>query len=132
VGAKGEEWKEKPKTTTDGEPPSDENWDASAPKPINPKTGQHGSYWVLPEEERKKGFVRPVRRSYVHTTCNAVTKMGQALAETYARDPNYYSHTFCCDCKFHFPVAEFVWLDPPKGVIQTKKGDWTGFEKVGS
>lgn len=30
-------------------------------------TGQNESYLVLSEEERAKGFVRPVRRSYVHT-----------------------------------------------------------------
>ena len=28
--------------------------------------GQHESYWVLSPEERAKGFVRPVRRSYLH------------------------------------------------------------------
>lgn len=29
--------------------------------------GQNKAYLVLSEEERAKGFVRPVRRSYVHT-----------------------------------------------------------------
>lgn len=28
--------------------------------------GQHVDHWVLPAEERAKGFVRPVRLSYVH------------------------------------------------------------------
>ena len=28
--------------------------------------GQYKDHWILPEEERVKGFVRPVRRSYVH------------------------------------------------------------------
>jgi hypothetical protein len=40
--------------------------DAGAPGPINHATGQHTSYWTLSEEERAKGFVRPVRKSYVH------------------------------------------------------------------
>jgi hypothetical protein len=38
--------------------------------------------------------------------------MGQALAETYARQPDFYSATFCCACGAHFPVGEhgeFVW-----------------------
>jgi hypothetical protein len=38
--------------------------------------------------------------------------MGQTLAETYARDPAFYSGTFCCGCGKHFPVGEdgeFVW-----------------------
>lgn len=68
-------------------------------------------YLVLSEEERKKGFVRPVRRSYVHKTCDTVTRMGQAIAETYARNPSYYGSTWCMDCKMHKPVSEFTWVD---------------------
>jgi hypothetical protein len=37
---------------------------------------------------------------------------GQALAETYARQPEFYSGTFCVGCRDHFPVGEegeFVW-----------------------
>jgi hypothetical protein len=120
--------------------------------------GQYEKYAVLPEEERRKGFVRPVRRSYqhvgirpkyplrdlteeekkehaawgyakyeeypksdspvvgrfwtesqLHSGCGVVTTMGQALAETYARDPEYYGATFCCGCKRHIAVEEFVW-----------------------
>lgn len=70
---------------------------------------QNEAYLVLSEEERAKGFVRPVRRSYVHSTCRTVTTMGQALAETYARDPNFYGATYCVHCSKHRPVAEFVW-----------------------
>lgn len=40
--------------------------DGPAPQPIDPATGQHKDYWVLSEEERQKGFVRPVRRIYRH------------------------------------------------------------------
>jgi len=135
--ASGSDWKGKPKTTTDGQPPEDDCWDGPAPKPIDPKTGQHGAYYVLPEEERAKGYVRPVRRRYVHIKCGAVTTMAQEIAETYARDPSYYQGgTFCVHCKEHFPVGEdgeFVWLNPPKGVIQTAlNDDWTRFEKVGT
>ncbi len=129
-------------------------------------TGMHSDYIVLTEEERRRGFVRPVRRSYKHvgapgpkhplrdltpeeheryerfgyvkfeaypkdesTTingmywtqarldaigkgCGSVTTMGQALAETYARDPGFYGATFCVDCGVHKPVGaagEFVW-----------------------
>jgi hypothetical protein len=106
----------KPRATTDGEPPADGHWDAPAPKPVGPD-GQHGAYWVLPEEERAKGFVRPVRSSYRHTVCGTTTTMGRALAETYARDVSYYGATFCCACRGHFPVGqdgEFVWPDGSK------------------
>lgn len=74
--------------------------------------GQQLGYVVLADEEREKGFVRPVRRSYKHLVCGTITTMGQSLAETYARDPKFYSGTFCCGCGSHFPVGEnggFVW-----------------------
>jgi len=74
--------------------------------------GMQNDYVVLAEEERAKGFVRPVRRSYRHLKCGTVTIMGQTIAETYARDPGFYGGTFCCGCRAHFrvgPKGEFVW-----------------------
>lgn len=75
------------------------------------------AYLVLSDAERAQGFVRPVRRSYVHTTCGTATTMGQAIAETYARDPSFYGATFCVRCSMHRPVGEhgeFVWDDGSK------------------
>ena len=125
---------------------------------------QHDTYLVLSEEERAKGFVRPVRRTYGHSgfkpkyqlrdltdeqkelfghagyvkyepypedregnatgrfwtqaeldaaakPCGGTTTMGQALAETYAREPHFYGFTYCCQCRMHRPVKEFTWLD---------------------
>jgi hypothetical protein len=69
-------------------------------------------YLVLSEEERAKGFVRPVRLSYRHLVCGSVTTMNRAIAETYARMPAYYGSTYCCTCRRHLPVGpdgEFVW-----------------------
>jgi hypothetical protein len=91
--------------------------------------GQHKDYIVLCPDERAKGFVRPYRDKYVHVgigghevdpnnpakhgrtngACGVETKMGQALSETYARQPDFYSHTFCVGCNKHLPVGEFVW-----------------------
>lgn len=71
-------------------------------------------YLVLSDEDRAKGFVRPVRRSYLHTTCGSVTTMGQAIAETYARQPDFYGATYCVKCQKHLPVGErgeFVWVE---------------------
>ena len=125
--------------------------------------GQNEAYLVLSDEERAKGFVRPVRRSYKHVGkspqyplrdltdeekerhagydyvkyekypesespkvgrfwtqsdidkigagCGMVTSMGQAIAETYARDPHFYGATFCTSCKKHLPLDEFIWID---------------------
>ena len=68
--------------------------------------GQQKCYLVLSEEDRSKGFVRPVRRSYVHKKCGAVTTMAQAIAETYARDPYFYGGTYCAACGTHFPLVD--------------------------
>lgn len=76
------------------------------------RKGQQKDYVVLAEEERAKGFVRPVRDSYKHLKCGGITTMGRTLAETYARNPAFYTGTYCCHCGSHFPVGvngEFVW-----------------------
>ncbi len=138
--------------------------------PTDPRLG-HGTddkpgpqnevYLVLSEDERAKGFVRPIRHSYKHVGikpqyplieltdeqkekwgdiyakfeqypesespktgrywtqaeinrmgkgCGEITTMGQALAETYAREPHFYGSTYCAVCRMHKPVAEFVWV----------------------
>ena len=95
---------ENPTTTlADGSPVTPDH------REIDPKTGLQKAYVVLSDEERAKGFVRPVRDRYVHNKCGTLTIMGRALAETYARDPYFYSGTFCAGCRAHFPVDEFVW-----------------------
>src|SRR5437868_14439115 len=85
---------------------------------INPATGMQKDYVVLTPEERAKGFVKPLRRSYVHAFpseinrqvgCGGETTMGLAIAETYARNPRFYSGTFCVHCKQHFPLNQFTW-----------------------
>jgi hypothetical protein len=73
--------------------------------------GMQEAYLVLSAEERAKGFVRPLRTSYRHTVCGTVTRMGLDIAETYARDPNFYGGTYCMECRQHLPVSEFMWVD---------------------
>ncbi len=73
------------------------------------ENGQQKGYVVLCPEERAKGFVRPYRDTYLHTVCGCTTKMSVAIAETYARNPQFYSGTFCQHCAKHFPLEEFVW-----------------------
>lgn len=152
-------------SSTDGVVPGFE--DEAAPGPLK-ENGQHASYWILSEEERAKGFVRPVRHSYVHdgpqgpthptrdltdeekaryegvgyvafevygeeespvvghfwtqaqldavgNGCGVETRMSNAIAQTYARDPSFYGSTFCVSCKDHLPVAEFRWSNATKG-----------------
>lgn len=74
--------------------------------------GMQEKYLVLSDEERAKGFVRPLRTAYRHETCGTVTTMGVAIAETYARNPTFYGGTYCVGCQDHFPVGadgQFVW-----------------------
>lgn len=131
------------------------------------KVPQNKAYLVLSEEERAKGFIRPLRCSYVHKGrlydkglellkvpetingktyhaiatvlanedgsrkggsyltkdevdqynqnsgyvggCGTLTTMAKPIAETYARDPNFYGATYCCGCQRHIGVHEFVW-----------------------
>jgi hypothetical protein len=96
-------------TLTDGSPVPADHREIIAE---GPRKGQQKGYVVLSDEERAKGFVRPVRDSYRHDACGQVTTMGRSLAETYAREPSFYSGTFCATCGAHFPVGadgEFTW-----------------------
>lgn len=76
-------------------------------------TDQAEVYLVMTEEERSKGFIRPLRKSYIHAEalggCGAVTTMATAIAETYAVNPKYYAATYCVGCRMHYPVSEFLW-----------------------
>lgn len=79
--------------------------------------GMNEVYLVLSDDERAKDFVRPYRDVYVHTACGAETRMGVAIAETYARNPSFYGATYCVRCQMHKPVGadgEFEWLDGSK------------------
>lgn len=87
---------------TDGSPVTDEHRGIK-------KNGQQKDYVVLCPDERAKGFVRPLRKSYVHIECGTVTTMAESIAETYARNPSFYSGTFCCGCGAHYPLSEFKW-----------------------
>jgi hypothetical protein len=85
---------------------------------VTDETGMQKSYLVLSDEERSKGFVRPVRLRYAHITCGGITTMNLAIAETYARDPHFYGGTYCATCREHFPVGpegQFVW--EPDGTL---------------
>ena len=89
---------------------------------VKESNGQNKKYLVLSEEERAKGFVRPVYRKYVHLKCGGATSMGLALCETYARDPSFYGATFCAICGSHFPLVDgrgnrnFIWDGTDLGV----------------
>jgi hypothetical protein len=53
-------------------------------------------------------YVAPIRRTYLHT-CGVATKIGTAIAETYAKNPKMYGRTFCVGCQDYFPLPEFKW-----------------------
>ena len=97
--------------TTDGKPPRAGFENASAPAPPDPRTGEHEAYWILSQSERAKGLVRPLRFEYRHTRCGTVTGMDQKIAETFARNPKFYGRTMCAECRKHFPLEQFTWMD---------------------
>ena len=97
--------------------PTDPRLTRGADPVDGPPVEQAEAYLVLSEQERARGFIRPVRRSYIHETCGAVTTMGQAIAETYAANPGFYGSTYCATCRLHRPVGpdgEFHWEDGQK------------------
>lgn len=74
------------------------------------ETGCTGRYWKQAELDK------------IGKGCGAVTRMASGIAETYARQPDYYGATFCCNCGTHLPVGkygEFVWID--KGQATTER-----------
>lgn len=56
-------------TLTDGSPVSDDHRETIE---TGPRAGQQKAYVVLSDAERAKGFVRPVRRSYIHVGARPV------------------------------------------------------------
>lgn len=61
------------------------------PESESPKVGR---YWT--EAQLKQG-------------CNTTTTMALDIAETYARNPDFYGSTFCVYCRLHLPLEQFVW-----------------------
>lgn len=66
-------------------------------EPYPEESGLLGKFWTQPELDR------------AGKRCGQTTTMGIALAETYARSPNFYQGTFCCACGTHYPLNEFIW-----------------------
>jgi hypothetical protein len=77
---------------------------------------------VLSEAERALRFVRPLRLDYYHLICDTRTHMRRDIAETYARDPGFYSATFCVYCSKHRPLSEFVWVDLDGNITSEQVG----------
>lgn len=74
--------------------------------------GQYERYpsSVLLDEDGKPAYKQPIRNMYAHNRCGSTTFMrGDSLCLTYATNPHFYSHTFCCACREHLPVSEFIW-----------------------
>ena len=49
--------------------------------------------------------------------CGCKTIMAREIAETYARNPNFYGSTWCMCCKKHIDVNEFVWDDGSNEIV---------------
>lgn len=84
---------------------------------------EYVKYEAYPKAPGPSGrFWTQVELDSIGKGCGTVTSMGQAIAETYAREPGFYGGTFCCGCGKHLPVGktgEFVWVDNPDERVGT-------------
>lgn len=74
----------------------------------------YGKFEMYPESERPLVGKFWTQKDLDKPVCGALTTMNPSIAETYARDPEYYGATFCVKCRDHLPVGpfgEFVWAD---------------------
>ena len=67
--------------------------------------GQYESYPTIDDGE----FVQEPRASYIHEACGTKTTMSSELQKSVARDPTYYSHTYCAGCQEHVLIEEVSW-----------------------
>jgi hypothetical protein len=65
------------------------------------------SFEVYPEGHSSVG--RFWTQKELDSGCGGVTTMGHELSATYARDPWFYGATYCCYCRKHRPLDEFIW-----------------------
>lgn len=75
--------------------------------------GQFENHPTIDEGE----FEQSVRHTYRHTECGGTTSMKSGIAKSIARDPEYYTATFCTSCGDYYPTDEFEWLDGKPWVI---------------
>lgn len=69
--------------------------------------GQYENHPTIEEGE----FQQSVHYSYRHTECGSRTSMSDDIARSVARDPDYYSKTFCASCEEYVDTDEIEWLD---------------------
>lgn len=77
--------------------------------------GQYENYPTIDEGE----FEQKPRDTYTHKKCGTQTKMTGDLPESVARDPHYYTKTFCHGCGEHVSVSEVEWEDGEDWVVET-------------
>lgn len=76
------------------------------------KTRYETQGYVLREDYPESEFPIVGRfwtQAQLDSGCGTETVMGNAVAETYARDPKFYGSTFCVACKQHLPLEQFKW-----------------------
>ena len=98
---------DKPRETLSGRPP--ESTEPGAPGPIDPKTGMHTDYWVLPPAERAKGYVRPLRNTYVHVGVKPPTNLRDLTAEEHERYDQYGYIKYEAYGPEHSPIVGRYW-----------------------
>ena len=73
------------------------------------ETKRYEAYKYVAFEEKPDGGGRYWTQERLDSGCNMKTTISAAIAETFARKPDFYGATFCAACRQHFPLDEFVW-----------------------
>ncbi len=76
------------------------------------------------EEEKKLGYVRPLRKTYAHVmgiNCglDALTTIPDNEAIMWAKDPKWNVYAWCGVCKTHGRADAFLWTEGSKDVVGT-------------
>jgi hypothetical protein len=67
--------------------------------------------------------------AYQLSTGTTFGPTGVALSETYARDPRFYSGTFCVGCGAHFPLNQFHWDADKEPMDPDLQEEWNAGRK---
>lgn len=67
--------------------------------------------WQPTQEQRRKGFIRPPRRSYLHRDCGTVSTLDIPTSELMAINPSSLPKLMCDHCKDAFYADQFTWMD---------------------
>ena len=61
------------------------------------------------DHQKEQGYIRPLRYTCFHVSCQGTTTMTPEVASAFATNPQFHRSTYCCKCAQQFPVSQFLW-----------------------